>query len=451
MPIGQEVAIRVTVKDGKRVPGYAGLAHCGSVWSCPVCSARICEERARMVNEVCRRWVERGGRVVMVSLTVRHHRGMPLAAVWDAVGACWNAASSGPGWARDSGLYGAVTRGVTVKGQCQRKGCAAQGTKRVTVLDSPTELLCEVHAAGRVHGASFGQQLEPGDVVVRRAPNGGKLDVQRKGWMPYLRVFDVTVGHNGWHPHVHALVFVDGSMTDDGAYALGRRMWERWNAEAQRQGLKPGIGTKVRSDDGEYREPGFDSHVVKGDPSDSSVGRYFAKAVYELVGGAYKTARNGSRTPFGLLAAIMRHKAGVACIAPADHSPDCECGQLSRDDLNHTRKLWAEWEETSSGRHQLGISHGLLDFLDLDPKTWMRDDEEIAQEELGTVQDTVAYRLSGSDRCRASGGLPLRVAVSWLSRGCLEGTGWPVPGTDASGAAVRTTTGGGWRRSWRPA
>lgn len=386
VPLDEYVGVRVTERDGKRVPGFSGVAHCGSVWSCPVCSARICEERARLVSEVARRAVAAGMRIVMVSLTVRHRQGQTAAELWDAVGACWNAAASGPGWAKDAAAYGAVTRGVTVRGGCEADGCFDVAGVRVTAEGSAGQLLCSRHAESRVASA-----LECGvRVKTRRAAHGGNVEVTRKGWLPYLRVFDVTVGDNGWHPHVHALVFVDGATTDDGAWALGRSMWERWNAEAIRQGLDAGVGTKVRSDDGRWREPGFDAHIVRGDASGTEVGRYFSKAVYELVGSGYKTARGGSMTPFGVLAALMRHRAGMVCARPGDHSADCTCGTLTADEVKRFSAVWAEWETASSGRRQLGMSKGLLDWLGLDAAEWAREDEEIAEDELGTAADEVA-------------------------------------------------------------
>jgi hypothetical protein len=53
---------------------YAGLQTCASVWSCPVCSAKISERRKFEVRQAIVTHIEAGGGVEMVTLTVRHGR-----------------------------------------------------------------------------------------------------------------------------------------------------------------------------------------------------------------------------------------------------------------------------------------------------------------------------------------------------------------------------------------
>ncbi|GAH93023.1 unnamed protein product, partial [marine sediment metagenome] len=45
------------------------------------------------------------------------------------------------------------------------------------------------------------------------------------GW---VRSAEITVGENGWHPHLHALFFIDRILTEDEMKTLEQFFWERW-------------------------------------------------------------------------------------------------------------------------------------------------------------------------------------------------------------------------------
>lgn len=76
--------------DGQRV-GYAGLCTCGSPWACPVCAAKIwSERRVELGVLLCQAFAEGHG-AAFGALTVRHHAGTPLRAVWDGLLACYRA------------------------------------------------------------------------------------------------------------------------------------------------------------------------------------------------------------------------------------------------------------------------------------------------------------------------------------------------------------------------
>jgi len=75
--VGQVVSIYRQV-DGQGAR-YAGTITCGSVWTCPVCAARIAEVRRLELQLGIRRWSEQGGRVYLMTLTAPHTRELPLA------------------------------------------------------------------------------------------------------------------------------------------------------------------------------------------------------------------------------------------------------------------------------------------------------------------------------------------------------------------------------------
>lgn len=53
---------------------YGGLLVCGSVWTCPVCAAKISEKRRRELELGFSQHKENGGYISMLTLTVSHHR-----------------------------------------------------------------------------------------------------------------------------------------------------------------------------------------------------------------------------------------------------------------------------------------------------------------------------------------------------------------------------------------
>lgn len=96
---GGEVTVKVSGRGGHRSAGFGGLATCGSVWACPVCSAKIAVRRASEVEQALNWNVERGGTVVFATLTVRHRRGQSLSTLWnDALRAGWDGMTKGRPW-----------------------------------------------------------------------------------------------------------------------------------------------------------------------------------------------------------------------------------------------------------------------------------------------------------------------------------------------------------------
>lgn len=99
------VVVRATQTSSGRRAGYSGLSTCGSVWACPVCSAKISAQRSEDIKQVLETAQRRGYSVAMVTLTVRHHKGHTLKEVWDAVSTGWKSVTTGSGWLADQLKY----------------------------------------------------------------------------------------------------------------------------------------------------------------------------------------------------------------------------------------------------------------------------------------------------------------------------------------------------------
>ena len=111
-PIGRGVTMRRSkTPDGGTVAGYAGLLTCGSVWLCPVCSAKIARRRKQELERVICAAVLLGAHVSLLTLTVRHRKSDDLTALWSVISYAWNATMSGAGSAefkQQLGLIGWV-------------------------------------------------------------------------------------------------------------------------------------------------------------------------------------------------------------------------------------------------------------------------------------------------------------------------------------------------------
>lgn len=68
----------VTVDFNSKNAYYKGLQTCGSVWNCPVCSARITEVRRQEIAKGVEEAHKQGYQAVMVTLTFPHQKHMPL-------------------------------------------------------------------------------------------------------------------------------------------------------------------------------------------------------------------------------------------------------------------------------------------------------------------------------------------------------------------------------------
>jgi hypothetical protein len=72
-----------------------GLTTCGSPWACPLCSAKISVRRRGEIRLGISAWEAAGGRVVLVTYTLRHKRGDDLRFMLESMGAARRALKSG--------------------------------------------------------------------------------------------------------------------------------------------------------------------------------------------------------------------------------------------------------------------------------------------------------------------------------------------------------------------
>lgn len=286
------VAVKVTGTPGTpdARAGFSGLQSCGSVHACPVCAEKVNAERQAQLEAGIRGWLAAGHAVVFGTLTMRHNRGHRLAALLDAIGPAWHRTTSGAGRPWNGGK--------------DRRGGFEVGDR-----------------------AAFGI----------------------KG---VCRVVETKHGENGWHPHVHFLLFLERDLDRQALADLEGRMFGRWESALARRGFSVlrsvGIDLRPVSHDSDD----LASYFTKARYSTSTPGR----AAFEVMGSQAKRQGKGGRTPFEILADLVRD--GLA------------------DDLD----LWHEWEQASHGRRQITWSRGLRALLALGAE---KSDQEVVDEDAG--------------------------------------------------------------------
>jgi hypothetical protein len=171
-----------------------------------------------------------------------------------------------------------------------------------------------------------------------------------------IRALEVTYGQNGWHPHLHCLVYVEEPLDAVGLAALTLHFQRKWHRFITRAG---------------YRSPSG-QHGVKVERCYSGTGaaEYIAKTQdghdlgAEMARADMKSTRTGHRLPFQILASA---------------------GDGDAADL----KLWHEYEKATFRRQCITWSPVLRKLH----KEWLNAEEQ-TDDELAALEvdgDTIAY------------------------------------------------------------
>ena len=145
----------------------------------------------------------------------------------------------------------------------------------------------------------------------------------------FIRKLEVTFGLNGWHPHLHLLVFLRPGVTAADARRLADAIFDPWSTVLVSKGLTA-----------PDRRRAVDVEVLDLESAQERVAAYVAKdAARELASaGGKRGRRGGSRTTYELLA-------------------DAAKGD------GHSMVRYAEFEDAMRGRNRIQWSKGLRDEL----------------------------------------------------------------------------------------
>lgn len=165
----------------------------------------------------------------------------------------------------------------------------------------------------------------------------------RLGVAGYVRAVEVTWSNaNGWHPHIHVLVFARSRLSDAQVAELQGEVFELWQTVVMRSG-----GRSLSAEHGVRVTRGASAdYVAKVQEHDRGTGLEMARL-------DLKSGRYGSLTPFELL-----------------------------DSAEH-RARWLEYVEATHGRRAITWSRGLRDLLELGEEA--TDEELIEQTETSDL------------------------------------------------------------------
>lgn len=175
------------------------------------------------------------------------------------------------------------------------------------------------------------------------------------GYIGMMRVVEITHGRNGWHPHIHAVLFFENPANTEDIHDF---IYPRWSASVTRVGFakpSPTFGCDVRK----IESGGSDSlsrYLTKVEGSDWSAGREIARS-------DLKTGRWKGRTPWQ-----------IAIGALDNNLSDLE--------------LWIEYENSTVGRRRIETTHGLRDRYGVGDEVTDADAavEDFDQEPVGTIR-----------------------------------------------------------------
>lgn len=294
-------APKAGTRGAKGAGRFAGLQNSHSVWGSPLAAVGILQGRRKQVTRAEKRWREMSEdhTTLFLTVTLRHKINTDLQYLWQSLGYCWSAMTSGGAWT---------------------------GTKS--------------YAGDKAH----------------------------YGICHWVKAVEITHGKNGFHPHLHVMLFVDRKLSEEERETLQARMTKRWIKAAKRRGL----------------EAPLEEHAVKLETTEEERaeerGAYLTKGMLEELGavkdaktglalevtyGSFKRARGENRTLFQVLEALA-------------------------DDLDAGRKMhggdmqvWRTFEAVSKGKKFMSWSKGAKDALGVDDLT----DEEIAELEAAEERE----------------------------------------------------------------
>jgi hypothetical protein len=275
-----------------------GIMRCGSVWACPVCAPVVRGRRAREIDQGTGFWLglDRS----------ETRRNAPEVSV--------NPSESGHG----SVLFLTLTvRHHLADGLANRLGVVTRALGQV------------------LSGAPWDRRKEA------------------LGYVGAIRAAEITYGRNGWHPHLHALLFFDRELSVRELADLKAWLYGRWGSVCEARGF--GSITKAN---------GVDLRPVRA--SGNELGDYLTKvdggwgAGLELARADLKGGRrSGSRSPFSILREFLE-------------TGDAEL-----------LALWKEYEAATFGKRAIVWSRGLRARLGLAAEV---SDEEAAAAEGEDVE-----------------------------------------------------------------
>ena len=224
-----------------------------------------------------------------------------------------------------------------------------------------------------------------------------RRDREEFGVLGWARAVEATHGANGWHLHIHAVLFFHGKPTAADLGTLGHRVFDRWRDWLRGHGYRTPIATRG----------GLDIRAAYGDDIPTLLASYLTKAGGEAAAAVDTTA---TADAVGMEAAGAPFKRGRL----GNRSPWEILGTLRTTPTAADLATWREWEAAAAGRRRLAWSRyedgsGMWAGV-LEARGRELTDEEIAAAVEG---ETVGVVSAGEWRTlRANPGLPAQMLAA---------------------------------------
>lgn len=187
------------------------------------------------------------------------------------------------------------------------------------------------------------------------------------GRVGYVRASELNVGQNGYHPHFHPLIFARG--TERRLQDFAGTVVARWVRGVARAG-----GTAKTNGAQMLR-------VIRPEVAFTELGQYIAKQTYDhaVEGLALEMVWSQGKTGRGRVKGTTSHWSILAQLATLEPGTR---------DYRLLAEQWAEIELAMHGHRMITWSRGLRSAAGLVEESL---DEDVADEEHGTKEDTVAF------------------------------------------------------------
>lgn len=216
---------KITLHGGEGIPAhFGGTERCGSISACAPCSAVIRAERSAEISRAVKAHQEAGKEIVFATLTMRHDWSDNLSDLLDALFTSWTSLLSGRFWVGDS--IAEMDARLSKRARDIRDW---QDSQRIAA-----EILasCECDVPEGCEHTQTSQAWRTHLKRPRQLKNfvRGIGLAEEMGIVGSIRSVEITRGKSGWHPHIHALFFIDRKLTDTELIRFEDRIFEHWRA-----------------------------------------------------------------------------------------------------------------------------------------------------------------------------------------------------------------------------
>lgn len=351
---------------------FHGLQACGSVWTCPTCSAKINRARRVQIRAAydafvhARPLISEGihdADALMLTFTIKHGFGDECAVLFDRLKQAMRHLQASSAWKSYAGVKATSTR--------------------------------------RAYPSPY-------------------------AYVGHITATEVTHGENGWHPHLHMLGFFGRRLENREIAEIREKLFAAWCTACTKVGL-PAPRESITDRDGRTHYVGVD--VRRAMSADEYVTKFADDrkwgVEFELANAGGKSAKSGGKTPFQLLYEYGAHGDKVSGSMFIDYA----LATLGRHQLDTSKTLAAALRDL--GVSMSGSDQELADQLEDDSDKLgaitqgdldaLKSSEKLGIESFGTFLHLVTYQ--GFD-----------FALAWLRSLPLDRGGFQLPRSPATPA-----------------